>query len=158
MPNPIYASGNFKAAWNGVKLNTGWGDDQFLTVTPNGALKEVAIGADGFMSISKLADQGGTITMTFKQTAEVLKDIDKIAAGEQLVGEFYELPYTGAFTFEDPSGNVDNFYAHNAVLIDRGTHEHQKVMGERTITWACERLIYGTPADIIPVINQYIKD
>lgn len=156
--NPIYASGDFRATWNGIKLSSGWGDDQFLTATPNGPVAETSWGSDGNMSYSKLADQGGVITMTFKQTAEALKDIDKVSAGLQLVGEFYETPFAGFFTFEDPQGNVENFVAYNAVLVDRGAHEHQKVMGERTITWNCEKLIFGTPADIIPVISQYIKN
>lgn len=156
--NPVYASGDFRCTWNGLKLNSGWGDDQFLTATPNGPLKELQWGADGNLSQSKLADQGGVITMTFKQTAEALKRIDEVAAAEMLVGEFAQLPFAGFFTFEDPSGSVENFVAYNTVLVERGAHEHQKVMGERTITWGCEKLIFGDPATIIANISQYIKD
>ena len=154
---PLYASGDFECTWNGVNLSSGWGDDQFLTATPNGPIKEVVIGADGNMSVSKLADQGGVITMTFKQTAEALNKIDEISAAEQLVGIFYAAPFSGPFTFTDPNGNVNNFVAHNTVLIDNGSHEHQKVMGERTITWACEKLIFGNPADIMREITNYVK-
>ena len=156
--NPVYSSGDFKCTWNGTKLNVGHGNDQFLTATPNGPLKEVTIGADGSMSVSKLADSGGVITMTFMQTAEALTDIDNIAAAEMLVGEFAELPYAGYFQFEDPTGNTKSFVAVNTVLIDRGAHEHQKVIGEQTITWACEKLIFGDPASIMREISSYIKN
>lgn len=156
--NPVYSSGDFKCTWNGAKLNTGHGSDQFLTATPNGPLKEVSIGASGDMSVSKLADQGGVITMTFMQTAEALTKIDEIAASEMLVGEFAELPYAGFFLFEDPSGAAKSFVAFNTVLVDRGSHEHQKVMGEQTITWACEKLIFGDPASIMNQLDSFLKN
>lgn len=156
--NPVYASGDFKCTWNGVKLNTGWGNDQFLTATPNGPLKDVQIGASGDMSVSKLADQGGVITMTFMQTADALDDIDNIAAAEMLVGEVAELPFAGFFQFEDPTGNTKSFVALNTVLVDRGSHEHQKVVGEQTITWACEKLIFGDPLSIMSNISSYLKN
>lgn len=158
MANPIYASGDFKSSWNGISFNTGLGNDTFMTVTPNGPIKETSIGADGNMSISKLADQGGVIEMTFMQTAESLTKLDEVAAAEQLVGEFYELPYSGPFLFEDPTGNTDNFYAHNTVLVDNGSFSHQKVMGERTVTWNCEKLIFGNVASIQSAISSYIKN
>ncbi len=155
--NPQYASSDFICSWNGKKLNTGWGEDVFLTVTPNGPLKETKIGADGWMSVSKLADQGGVIEMTFMQTAQALKDIDVISAAEMAVGEAYELPFAGIFAFEDPLGNLDNFVAINTVLVDRGAHTHQKVMGERTITWNCEKLIYSNPASVLENLAAYTK-
>jgi len=154
---PIYASNDFLAEWYTVDLSSGWGDDTFLTATPNGPIKEVSIGADGNMSVSKLADQGGVITMTFKQTAKALEDIDKIAASEALVGDAYEIPFSGPFTFKDPTGNVNNFFAYNTVLIDKGSHEHQKVMGERTVTFACEKLIFGNPESIQANLSSFVK-
>lgn len=161
MSLPIYASGDFKCSWYGEKignLSAGWGDDQFLTATPNGPIKETSIGASGDMAVSKLADQGGVITMTFKQTAPALKKIDEVSAAEQLVGEFYELPFSGPFLFEDPTGNMDNFVAWDAVLVDVGSHEHQKVMGERTVTWNCSKLIFGNVASITANISSYLKN
>ncbi len=155
--NPVYDSSNFICAWNGTTLNTGWGQDVFMTVTPNGPLKETAIGADGWMSVSKLADQGGVIEMTFMQTAQALTDIDIKAAEEMALNEFAKLPFAGIFSFTDPLGNLDNFVAINTVLVDRGSHSHQKVMGERTITWHCEKLIYGNPASIMENIAAYTK-
>jgi len=158
MANPIYASGDFKISWNGTSLGTGWGDDTFITVTPNGPIKETSIGADGNMSISKLADQGGVIEMTFMQTAEALAKIDEIAAAEMLVGEFYELPFAGFFLLEDPTGNNENFVAYNTVLVDNGSFSHQKVMGERTITWNCEKLILGNYSSIMATMSSYLKN
>lgn len=158
MANPIYASGNFKCSWNGESLNTGLGNDTFLTVTPNGPLVETSNGADGIMSISTLADQGGVIEMTFMQTSESLAKIDAIAATMQLVGEAYELPFSGYFLFEDPTGNTENFVAYNTVLVDKGSFSHQKVIGERTITWNCEKLIFGNVASIQSAISSYIKN
>lgn len=155
---PVYSSGDFTCIWNGVKLNVGWGDDQFLTATPNGPLKETMIGAAGDMAVSNLADRGGVITMTFKQTADALDDIDTIAAAEMLVGEAFNLPYAGYFQFFDPLGNNKGFVALNTVLVDRGAHEHQKVMGERTITWNCEKMIFGDPLSIMGQISSFIKD
>lgn len=155
--NPVYASADFKCTWNGANLSTGHGNDQFLTATPNGALKEVSMGADGGMSVSKLADQGGVITMTFMQTANALTTIDTITAAEMLVGEAANLPFAGFFIFEDPTGNTKSFVAYNTVITDRGAHEHQKVMGEQTITWACEKLIFGDPASIMGALSDFIK-
>ena len=154
---PIYASGDFTAGWNGKDLSSGWGDDQFLTVTPNGPLKETMIGADGHMSVSKLADLGGVITMTFKQTAQALKDIDEVAAIEMAIGDAAQLPFAGEFHFKDPTGNMQNFVALNVVLVDRGTIEHQKVMGERTITWNAETIIFSNPASIKSAVDSFLK-
>jgi hypothetical protein len=156
--NGNYASGDFKITWNGESLSTGHGSDQFLTATPNGPMAEMEIGADGNPVISKMADQGGVLTMTFWQTAETLKLIDKIAAAEMLVGEFAELPFAGVFTFEDPTGNMENFLAWDVTLLDRGSHEHQKAVGERTITWGAGKLIFGDPASIMAAMSQYIKN
>ena len=157
MSNPLYASGDFTCTWYTEDLSVGWGDDTFLTVTPNGPIKEASFGADGNMSVSKLADQGGTIEITFMQTAEALSTIDAISASEQLVGELYTLPFGGPFTFKDPTGNTPSFVAWNTVLIDKGVHTHQKVMGERTITFACEKLIFGDVDSITSNILDYIK-
>lgn len=161
MANPTYASGNFRMGWNGAILtggmNTGWGDDQFMAITPNGDLVETAIGADGHMSVSQLADQGGVIEVTFKQTAEALNKIDLVAATQQLMNEIYTGPFLGMFTFEDPLGNVPNFVAWNTVLVNKGAQTHQKVMGERTVTWHCEKLIFGSVDEIKPKILDYIK-
>jgi hypothetical protein len=144
--------------WNGTKLNTGHGNDQFLTAIPNGPMKATTIGADGSMTVSKLADTGGVITMTFMQTAKALGDIDIIAAAEMAVQEAFNLPFAGFFTFEDPTGNSKNFVAYNTVLVDRGEESHQKEVGERTITWHCEKLIPGDPASIMREISTFIKD
>jgi len=156
---PVYGSGDFKITWNGQSLaNGGLGNDTFLTVTPNGPIKETSIGADGQMSVSKLADLGGVITITFMQTAEGVSKIDEIAAAEMVINEVGELPFAGLFVLEDPTGNCDNFYALNTVLVDRGTIEHQKVMGERTFTFNCEKLIFGDYTSISQNISSYIKN
>lgn len=157
MANPLYASGDFTCTWQSISLNTGWGEDTFLTVTPNGPIKEVTFGADGNMTPSKLADMGGVIEMTFMQTADALDEIDKIAAAEQIVGELYSTPYSGVFTFSDPTGNMPSFLAWNTVLLDKGVHSHQKVVGERSVTWACEKLIFGDPDSILANISNYVK-
>lgn len=158
MANPIYASGNFKMSWNSVSMHVGIGNDTFMTVTPNGPLVETSIGADGNMSISTLADQGGVIEMTFMQTAKALSDIDQKAVLSQMVGDAYNVPYVGEFLFEDPTGNNSNFYAHNAVLVDNGSFSHQKVMGERTIKWNCEKLIFGEYDSIKRAMSSYLRN
>ena len=161
MANPVYDSRNFRIGWNGAILtegmNSGWGDDTFMTVTPNGDDVDMKIGSCGTAGVSKLADQGGTIEVTFQQTAIALKKIDQIAATSQLMNEVWTTPYLGVFTFTDPSGAQPSFVAWNAVLSNKGTTTHQKIMGERTITWKCEKLIYGDPDSITANILDYIK-
>jgi len=161
MANPIYASGDFRIVWNSAQItdsmSDGWAEDQFMTVTPNGPLVETSIGASGSMSISKLADQGGVIEVTYMQNAPALKQIDTVAAGLQIVGDASGIPFGGVFTFEDPTGNTPNFLAWNAYLVDKGALTHQKVMGERTVTWNCEKLIFGDPQSIEANISSYLK-
>lgn len=157
MANPAYASQGFLFTWNTISLNTGWGTDQFLTVAHNGPLKELTFGADGSMTTSQLADQGGVINMTFMQTAKALTKIDEISAAEQLVGAAYVTPYSGLLTFTDPLNSVNSFVAYNTTLLETGSHEHAKVVGERTITWGCEKLIYGNVSSILANISSYIK-
>ena len=161
MAIPIYASGDFRITWNSALItggmSSGLGEDTFLTITPNGPIAETSIGASGDISYSKLADQGGTIELIFKQNAPALKEIDAVAAALQLVGTASGVPFGGVFTLEDPTGAIPNFLAWNTFLVDKGTMTHQKVMGERTITFNCEKLINGDPQSIEANISSYLK-
>ncbi len=158
--NGNFASGDLTITWNGIKLNSGWGEDVFFTATPNGPLKEMTIGADGNGTISKLADRGATLELTLVQTAvKQLKDISKIAAAETLVADAAQLPFAGIFTVEDPLGNCANFVCLNATLVDMGSHSFGKTVGERTITWKCDKFIETDSIEsVMSNISSYIKD
>lgn len=151
-----YASAGISIVYNGMNISEGF---QGATTSKNNDLQEVSFDLKGRMTISQLANQGGTITITYTQTSESLKKIDAMSSGIQLVSEAYELPFQGILLFDDPTGNTGSFLAYNAVILNTGDEEWGSVVGERQATWSCEKLIYtDNPLDVLANIASYLGD
>lgn len=151
-----YASAGINIVYNGMKISEGF---QGAGTSKNGDLQSVSFDLKGRMTISQLADQGGTVTITYTQTSESLKKIDKMASGIQLVAEGYELPFQGILLFDDPTGNTGSFLAYNSVILSTGDESWAEAVGEREVTWACEKLIYtDNPLDVLANIAAYLGD
>ena len=149
-----YASSTLTLAWNGIDLSDGL---QGAGTSKNGDLQEVSFDLRGKMTTSQLANQGGVITATYTQNSETLRKLDTAGALVQKVGESFELPSIGLLVFEDPVGKTGNFVAWNAVLISTGDEEWGETVGEREVTWACEKLIrHDNPATVVANIADYL--
>lgn len=149
-----YASASLNLAWNGIDLSDGL---QGAGASKNGDLQEVSFDLKGKMTTSQLANQGGVITATYTQNSETLRKLDTAASGIQKVGANFEVPTQGLLVFEDPVGKTGNFVAWNAVLISTGDEEWGETVGEREVTWACEKLIrHDNPAIVVANIAEYL--
>jgi hypothetical protein len=155
MATPItYEAGDFKATWYGIDLSTGLADDTFLEISPLGDRIEESFSANGQMAISKLGNRGATITMTFKQGADVNEKISRIAAAQDVVGA--EVP-VAPFTVEGATANSRYFIALNAVLKAIPTQSYGASIGEQTWMWVCESYFAtDDPSTFTKFIEQYI--
>jgi len=135
MSNGQYEAGSVKVNWNGLDLSHGWAEDTFLDIAPLGAKVQVDFGADGAMTPSKLSNRGATITMNFKQTAAINKELAKHAAAQEIIGAIIPI---APFTVEDLVGNTTNFIAENAILTEGPSQTFGKAAGEKTWVWVCE--------------------
>lgn len=152
---PLYEAGAIQVAWAGLDLSSGWADDTFLEIEPIADIYAEAFGANGQMGMSKLANQGALITMTFKQTAPVRKEIARIAAAQQLIGAKMEV---ALFKVIDPTGDSIDFYANNAILKSKPTNTFGAEMGEVSYTWVCEQYISSdNPAEIAEGIKRFVS-
>lgn len=151
----VYDSGAIQFTWNAQKLHDGWED---ISITPNGPLKTTKFSkGQGKMIISKMANRGAVIEVTYSQTSETLQTINEIEAIEVAINEAASTPFTGAMTFDDPSGS-SSFVALKAVLVDTGSHTYAEEVGERTITWNCETFINcKDPADVLSNLASYVR-
>lgn len=134
----FYESANILVSWNGLNLSQGWGEDSFLTITPNSPRISYKSGADGSYTYSKMADKGATLTMTFTDVADVNLQISAVSAAQDLIGA--KLPIA-PFLVIDQTGNSVHFLATNCVLTEISDVEFSASSGERTWTWVCETYI-----------------
>lgn len=150
-----YEAGNVDVNWSGIDLSTGWGEDTFLTITPNSDRVEATAGAGGERTYSKIADKSATIEMTFTQTADVIKEIGGVAGIQDLIGADLEF---APFKVVDGTGKSVNFVCENAVLMSVSEVTFGRAAGERTFTWDCEFYIMSDdPATITNAFDQYQK-
>ena len=153
--NGQYEAGSVKVSWYGVDLSHGWAEDTFLDVVPLGAKVQVDFGADGQATDSKLANRGATITMNFKQTAPVNKDLAKLAAAQDAIGAIIPV---APFTVEDLTGNTTNFIALNARLTEGPSQSFGKAVGEKTWVWVCESYFdTEDPSTFQSKIKEYLN-
>jgi hypothetical protein len=151
----FYEAAGVQVTWSGVDLSEGWGEDSFLTITPNSDRVEHSAGADGTYTFSKISDRGCTITMTFKDVAPVNKKIANIFAAQDVIGA--ALP-VAPFTILDTTGDSVSFVALNAVLTAVPEITFQRTSGERTYTWICQSyLLAEQPSTITAAISDYVK-
>lgn len=149
-----YASSGLTLSWNGIDCSNGL---QGMTTSKNGDLQEMTFDLKGRATLSQLADQGGVITATYTQTDATLKTLDTAAASVQLMNEFVEVPFQGFLVFQDTTGNTGNFVAVNAAIISTGDETWADVVGEREVTWHCEKLIRSdNVADVMANLAQYL--
>lgn len=149
-----YESGQVTVNWYNTDLSTGWAEDTFLTIEPLAAQIDAKFGSDGAMGVSKMANKGATITMTFMQTAKSNKDIGKVAFGQDQLGE--ALP-VAPFSVIDKTGESCNFLALNAVLTEKSGHSFGNTMGEKTWTWVCESYLEADdPSTITAALESLV--
>lgn len=149
----IFDSGAITSNWNGIDLSKGV---ESITKSKNGDLKSYKYAIDGTRTVSRLANQGGTVEFTFVQTADVVSALDTYISGEQLLSEFVAIPFEGLLFFEDKTKSTGNFVGFNASLQSAGDEEWGEEVGSRTFIFECEKLIFGNPVDIMANLAQYI--
>ena len=155
MPTQTYASAEVDITWNGLDLARGLAEDSFLTIEPLEARNTTTFGADGQMVVSKMANRGATITMTFQQTSQVNKDIANIYAAQDKIGG--KIPFA-PFTVIDNSGGSAHFVALNAVLTEVATQSFGNTVGEKTWVWVCESYLQAEdPATITAALSDYLN-
>ena len=154
MSLPVYESGNVEVTWNGVDLSEGWSEDSFLDIQPISERNSTTFGADGQMGVSKMANRGATITMTFQQTSETNKKIAKLASAQDKIGGIIPI---SPFTVKDKTGGSAHFVALNAVLTEVAGHTFGNAMGEKSWVWTCESYFEtDNPLDLIAGITDFL--
>ena len=151
---PVYESGNVTVSWYGLDLSTGWAEGTFLTVAPLDDRIGYKFSASGEMQVSKKPNKGALITMTFAQTAPILKEIANLAALQNAVGGLIPV---APFTIEDNTGGSTSMICNNAMLVTTAGVEFADEMGEREFTWVCETYIDSADsAAIIENIGDFL--
>lgn len=142
MSLPVYSSADVNVAWGGVAL-LGLAKGTFITITPNSDLTDEEVGADGYLSISLMADRTAKAVLQLQQGSPS-NGLLAAAVNDWLYG-------SGKFkraslTIADPSGSV--------LCILSGAYVKampEIVMGDtatgqnRSWTFFCEKIKY-TPA------------
>lgn len=153
---PLYNAAAIEASWAGIDFTKGGlGTDVFLEVTQIGALKEVQFGAAGEMGVSKLANRGGTISITLQQSAPLNKELARMAYAEIIDPA---LMVVAPFIVKDKVGSSSNFIAINAVMTAMPDQSYGVTMGEQTWIWTCEAFIpTDDPITATAAIASYLK-
>lgn len=153
MTLPVYEAGNVTCIWNDLDLSKGWAEDTFLTIEPLSERITTTFGANGEMAVSKMANRGATITMTFQQTAPVNKKIAQIAAIQDKIGGLIQF---SPFEVIDKTGDSIHFLALNAILSEVASNEFGNTAGEKTWVWVCENYLQAEdPATISAALQEY---
>ncbi|BAV80942.1 hypothetical protein [Vibrio phage RYC] len=150
-----YEAAGVSVNWYGLNLSEGWGEDTFLTITPNSERVRYKVGANGQYTFSKMADKGCTISMTFTDVAPVNKKVGGLAGAQDLIGNALAI---APFTVVDETGKSVHFICENAVLTEVSDIEFGAESGERTWTWVAETYIMAEdPATITAGLDRWIK-
>ncbi len=149
-----YASSGITMAWNGMDISDGY---QGISLEPKGDLQAASYDLKGRRTLSQMADQSYTLTVTYTQTDDTVKDLETAASALQLTREFVSVPTEGIIVFDDPTGNTGSFVAWNVALLSTGSEEWADVVGEREVTFDVEKVIrHKDPASILASIAQYL--
>jgi hypothetical protein len=101
MALPTYASENVIVTWGGPLLS-GFAPDSFITMSRNSDFTEEEVGADGSVSISKLPDKTGSVTLSFQTGSDSAKIIAGVIAWQDANSD----TISGTMLISDPSGRV----------------------------------------------------
>ncbi|AUR89079.1 hypothetical protein NVP1121O_051 [Vibrio phage 1.121.O._10N.286.46.C4] len=149
-----YASASHSIVFNGEDVTAGY---LGATLSKAGDLQQMDIDLQGNASLTQLADQSGTFTVTYRQGCESLKLIDKWASGIQLVGENFALPFQGLITHDDPI-NGNTFVGYNAAIVNTGDRAWADVIGERTVTWRVAKVIEtDNVVDVLANLQSFLR-
>lgn len=148
-----YASASQRITWNGVNLTDGYLGSN---LSKAGDLQQMDIDLMGNACVSQLADQSGTYTITLRQGSEALKRIDQIAAGVQLIGDVFSIPFQGVITHEDPVQGA-SFVGWNACLVSVGDSDWAATAGERTVSFRISKVINtDDPISVLANIKDFV--
>ena len=98
---PVYSSRDVQLFWSGFHLD-GLAPDSYLTAARNEDLTDEEVGADGFLSTSKLPNRTGTFTVTLQQQSIA----NKVLAGVVSTQEQESGLYVGDLMIKDLSGGI----------------------------------------------------
>ena len=101
MALPVYSSKEVAVSWSGTALD-GLAPDSFVTLALNSDLTDEEVGADGQLSISRMPDGTGTVTLSFQQQSNANLILSGVLLSQQNSPTFI----TGSLTVVDPSGSV----------------------------------------------------
>jgi hypothetical protein len=153
MAFPTYASENVVVTWGGVLLS-GFTPDSFITMSRTSDFTETEVGADGDVSISKLPDKTGSVTLAFQTGSDSAKIIAGIVAAQDVNGAVY--PAT--LLVSDPSGRIlatlRGAHVMNMSDIDLGSSDSGK---SYSFTFFVEQFIFtstpvGIDGDVAPAV------
>ncbi|MBV1929647.1 MAG: DUF3277 family protein [Gammaproteobacteria bacterium] len=98
---PVYSSRDVQLFWSGVHLE-GLAPDPFLVSMRNEDLTDEEVGAGGDLSVSKLANRTGLLTITFQQQAVTNKILAKLVLDQEQGSNLF----VGDLTIKDLSGGI----------------------------------------------------
>lgn len=149
-----YASSGITLTWNKISIADGF---QGMQINRAGNLVEASYDLRGRRTLSTLANQSAEIVITYTQTDDTLKKLDKAAAALQLVRGTYSVPYEGVLLFKDRTGGTGSFVAWGVTLLSTGDEEWADVVGTREVTFDCEKLIRtDDPVSVLANIASYL--
>lgn len=131
---PLYESKAIDMAWLDLDFTeSGLGEDTFLEVAQTSDMVTVTRGADGKVAPSKMASaDGGTLTLTLKQTAPINKALAKIASDQMKTGAPLKV---GNFIVNDRQADSASFVALDCFLTRRSDHSFGNSMGDQVWVW-----------------------
>ncbi len=149
-----YASSGITVAWNGEDISEGY---RGITLSPKNDLQEASYDLKGRRTLSQIADQSATLSITYTQTEYTLRQLERASAALQLTREFVSVPTEGLIIFDDPTDSTGSFVAWNVALMSMGDEEWADVVGERTVMFDVEKLIRtDNPVSVVASIAQYL--
>lgn len=124
---------------NGIPL-TGYAPDTFVSISRNAELVEEEVGSDGSLSLTKIADKTGEITIMLQQTSPTNTALSAAAlVQEYATDEIVPM----VITILDPSGSIlcaaTNSYFKSYPSMDVGSSQNA-----REWIFGCEDLVFGS--------------
>jgi len=124
---------------NGIPL-TGYAPDTFISISRNAELVEEEVGSDGSLSLTKVADKTGEITIMLQQTSPTNTALSAAALVQEYATDEI-IPMV--ITILDPSGSVlaaaTNSYFKSYPSMDVGASQNA-----REWMFGCEDLVFGS--------------
>ena len=140
---PAYSPKDVKVSFNGITI-TGFSPDSFIRLKRAVEFVANTVGAQGDLSLTKVADRTGEIEIELMQTSESNTELSILANAQEVGGDIV----IGVLTVQDPSGSVlalaINAYLKGHPDVELGAEQYSK-----TWMFGCETLEYSATSGIV---------